>query len=132
MWIAQLRAFVKTDAGVDVIRSGNDGIHRLRLVAEVALMDAEQMGEIRRQAKARESFQIGAAERSGEEGAAAMRFMEQGHAFAQGEFKRPFEQSSIFIKGEDVAARVARNEEGFVGDGMEVILPKRGEVFPRG
>ena len=43
LWIAQMRAFVKTDAGVDVIRSRNDGIHRLRLVAEVALMDAEQM-----------------------------------------------------------------------------------------
>ena len=127
--VAQLRAFVKTDARVDVICGGNDGIDCLRLVAEVALMDAEQMRKIRRQAKARESFQIGAAERAGEEGAAAMRFMEQGHAFAQGEFKRPFEQSSIFIKGEDVAARVARNEEGFVGDGMEVILPKRGEVF---
>ena len=41
--VAQLRAFAKTDAGVDVIRSRNDGIHRLRLVAEVALMDAEQM-----------------------------------------------------------------------------------------
>jgi hypothetical protein len=58
--------------------------------------------------------------------------MEQGHSLAQGEFKRPFEQSSIFVEGEDVAARVARNEERFVGDGMEVILPKRGEVFPRG
>jgi hypothetical protein len=41
LWIAQLRAFAKTDTGVDVIRSGNDGIHCLRLVAEVALMDAE-------------------------------------------------------------------------------------------
>lgn len=58
-----------------------------------------------------------------------MRFMEQVHAFAQGEFKRPFEQPPVFIKGKDVEARVARNEEGFVGDGMEVILPKRGEVF---
>jgi hypothetical protein len=132
LWIAQLRAFAKTDAGVDVIRSGNDGIDCLRLVGEVALMDAEQMGEIRRQAKARESFQIGVAKRAGEEGAPAMRFMEQWHTFAQGEFKRPFEQSSIFVEGEDVATRVARNEEGFVGDGMEVILPKRGEVLPRG
>ena len=58
-----------------------------------------------------------------------MRFMEQGHAFAQGQFERPFEQSSIFVEGEDVAARVARNEEGVVCDGMEGILPKRGEVF---
>ena len=132
MRVAQLRAFAKTDAGVNVIRRGNDGIDCLRLVAEVALVDAEKVRKIRRQAKAWDSFQIGAAEWACEEGAAAMRFMEQGHAFAQGEFKRPFEQSSIFIKGKDVAARVARNEEGFVGDGMEVILPKRGEVFPRG
>ena len=129
MRVAQLRAFVKTDARVDVIRSRNDGIDCLRLVGEVALMDAEQMGKIRRQAKAGESFQIGAAERSGEEGAPAMRFMEQWHTLAQGEFKRPFEQSSIFVEGEDVAARVARNEEGLVGDGMQVILPKRCEVF---
>jgi len=127
--VAQLRAFAKTDAGVDVIRSRNDGIDCLRLVAEVALMDAEQMGKIRRQAKARESFQIGVTKRAGEEGAAAMRFMEQGHAFAQGQFKRPFEYPPIFVEGKDVAARVTRNEEGFVGDGMEVILLKRGEVF---
>ena len=41
--VAQLRTFAKTDAGVDVIRGVNDGIDCLRLVAEVALMDAEQM-----------------------------------------------------------------------------------------
>ena len=120
--VAQLRAFVKTDARVDVIRSGNDGIDCLRLVAEVALVDAEQVGKIRRQAKAGESFQIGSAERSGEEGAAAVRFMEQGHAFAQGQFKRPFEQPPVFVEGEDVAACVAIDGDGFVCECMAVVF----------
>ena len=61
-----------------------------------------------------------------------MRFMEHGHAFAQGQFKRPFEQPPVFVEGEDVAARLAIDRDGLVGGGMEVIFPKRGEVFPRG
>lgn len=121
MRVAQLRAFAKAYAGVDVIRRGNDGIHRLRLVPEVALVDAEEVREIRRQAKAWESFQVGTAEWACEEGAAAMRFMEQGHTLAQGQFKRPFEQHPVFVKGEDVTACVGCNEKGFVGECMLIV-----------
>jgi hypothetical protein len=127
--VAQLRAFAKTDTRVDVVRCGNDGIDSLRLVAEIALVDAEQVRKIRRQAKAWDSFQIGAAEWACEEGAAAMRFMEQGHAFAQGQFKRPFEQPPVFVEGEDVAACVAGNKEGFICECMAVVCLECGEVF---
>ncbi len=120
--VAQLRAFAKADAGVDVIRCGNDGIDRLRLVAEVALVDAEKVRKIRRQAKAWDSFQIGAAEWACEEGAAAMRLMEQGHAFAQGKFKRRFEQPPVFVESEDVAACVAIDGDGFVCECMVVVF----------
>jgi hypothetical protein len=51
-----------------------------------------------------------------------MRFMEQGHAFAQGQFKRPFEQASIFVEGEDVAACVAIDSDGFVCECMVVVF----------
>jgi hypothetical protein len=84
-------------------------------------VDAEKVREIGRQAKAGDSFQVGAAERGCEEGAAAMRFMEQGHAFAQGQFKRRFEQSPIFVEGEDVAASLANDGDGFICECMMVV-----------
>jgi hypothetical protein len=91
-------------------------------------VDAEEVREIGRQAKAGDSFQVGAAEWACEEGAAAMRFMEQGHAFAQGQFKRPFEQPPIFVEGEDVAACLANDSDGFICECMVVVCLECGEA----
>jgi hypothetical protein len=101
----------KADPGVNVIRRRHNGVHRLGLIREVALVNAEQVGKIRRQAQPGDGFEIGEAKGRGEEGSAAVRFMEQGHASPRRQFNGCFEQSPVVVKGEDVAPGVAGDEK---------------------
>ena len=117
-----MRALVESDSCMDMIGRRDDFIHRLRLVGEVALVHTEKVCEIGGQAKLGEGFQVGTTEWDGEEGAPAVRFMEHGHAFAQGQFERPLKQPPVLVEGENVAACVANDGNGFMGECMEIVL----------